>query len=175
MARTRRRYTAEYKREAANLVLSTGRAIADVGRELDVPEQTLGRWVYDAREEAGEDPRAPRRVNFTAPALPPDPVAFLAYDGPTLLEEVREAIKAMPQITAQDKGLVALAERYAHIISEVSKNGGREAVSVMYLGPHLFNMLRELGGTPMQRAGAGKPGEKPKSRLELLRGGRETG
>jgi len=143
MPRQRRRYTAEYKREAANLVLSTGRAIADVGRELDVPEQTLGRWVYDAREEAGEDPRAPRRVNFTAPALPPDPVA--------------------------------LAERYAHIISEVSKNGGREAVSVMYLGPHLFNMLRELGGTPMQRAGAGKPGEKPKSRLELLRGGRETG
>ena len=174
MARTRRRYTAEYKREAANLVLSTGRAIADVGRELDVPEQTLGRWVYDAREEAGEDPRAPRRTAFVAPPAAPDPVAFHAFEGPTLLEEIREAIAAM-DIAPQDKGLVALAERYAHIISEVSKNGGREAVSVMYLGPHLFNMLRELGGTPMQRAGAGKPGEKPKSRLELLRGGRETG
>lgn len=174
MARKRRRYTAEYKKEAALLVLNTGRSIADVGRELDIPEQTLGRWVYDAREEAGDDPRAPRRVNVPV-TLPPDPVAFAAYDGPTLLEEVREAISKM-NIEAQDKGLVALAERYAHMISEVSKNGGREAVSVMYLGPHLFNMLRELGGTPMQRAGtSGKPGEKKKSRLELLRGGRETG
>ncbi|UVF61126.1 hypothetical protein SEA_AOKA_2 [Arthrobacter phage Aoka] len=173
MARKRRRYTAEYKREAALLVLTTGRAIADVGRELDIPEQTLGRWVYDAREEAGEDPRAPRTVPVPA-VLPPDPVAFHAYDGPTLLEEVREAIAAM-DIKDCDKGLVALAERYAHMITEVSKNGGREAVSVMYLGPHLFNMLRELGGTPMQRAGAGKPGTPKKSRLELLRGGRETG
>lgn len=173
MARKRRRYTAEYKKEAALLVMNTGRAIADVGRELDIPEQTLGRWVYDLREESGEDPRAPRRVNVPL-TLPPDPVAFTAFDGPTLLEEVRSAISKM-NIEDQDKGLVALAERYAHMISEVSKNGGREAVSVMYLGPHLFNMLRELGGTPMQRAGTGKPGEKKKSRLELLRGGRETG
>ncbi|MGY4543270.1 transposase-like protein [Arthrobacter sp. UYNi723] len=173
MARKRRSYSAEYKQEAAMLVLNTGRAIADVGRELDIPEQTLGRWVFDAREEAGEDPRAPRQVNFkTAP--PPDPIAFAAFDGPSLLEEVREAIAKMETLD-QDKGLIALAERYAHMITEVAKAGGREAVSVMYLGPHLFNMLRELGGTPMQRAGAGKPAEKKKSRLELLRGGRETG
>lgn len=173
MARKRRSYTAEYKEQAALLVLTTGRAIADVGRELDVPEQTLGRWVFDAREAAGEDPRAPRQVNFKV-APPPDPIAFAAFDGPSLLEEVREAIAAM-DTKDQDKGLVALAERYAHMITEVSAGGGREAVSVMYLGPHLFNMLKELGGTPMQRAGLSKPAEKRQSRLELLRGGRETG
>lgn len=174
MARKRRSYSAEYKQEAALLVLNTGRAIADVGRELDVPEQTLGRWVFDAREAAGEDPRAPRQVNFKS-SPPPDPIAFAAFDGPSLLEEVREAIAKMETLD-QDKGLIALAERYAHMITEVAKTGGREAVSVMYLGPHLFNMLKELGGTPMQRAGLGKPGgEKKKSRLELLRGGRETG
>lgn len=173
MARRRRRYTAEYKREAAQLVLNTGRAIADVGRELDIPEQTLGRWVFDAREEAGEDPRAPRQVNFKTP-LPPDPVAFAAFDGPSLLAEVRQAIAEM-DTEDRDKGLIALAERYAHMIEAVAQNGGKEAVSVMYLGPHLFNMLKELGGTPMQRAGLGKPAEKKKSRLELLRGGRETG
>lgn len=173
MARKRRSYSTEYKQEAAFLVLTTGRAIADVGRELDIPEQTLGRWVFDAREAAGEDPRAPRQVNFTT-TPPPDPIAFAAFDGPSLLEEVREAIAKMETLD-QDKGLIALAERYAHMITEVAKTGGREAVSVMYLGPHLFNMLRELGGTPMQRAGTGKPAEKKKSRLELLRGGRETG
>ncbi|AZS11699.1 transposase [Arthrobacter phage Maja] len=173
MARKRRSYTEEYKREAAQLVLSTGRAIADVGRELDIPEQTLGRWVFDAREEAGEDPRAPRQV-ITKTQLPPDPVAFTAFPGPSLLEEVRAAITKMTT-EDKDKGLIALAERYAHMIEEVAKSGGREAVSVMYLGPHLFNMLKELGGTPMQRAGVGKPTEKKKSRLELLRGGREAG
>jgi transposase-like protein len=173
MARKRRSYSREYKEQAAHMVLTTGRPIADVGRELDIPEQTLGRWVFDAREAAGEDPRAPRQV-ITPTALPPDPVAFAAFPGPSLLEEVREAIAQM-QTEDKDKGLVALAERYAHMIEEVAKNGGREAVSVMYLGPHLFNMLKELGGTPMQRAGLGKPGEKKKSRLELLRGGRETG
>jgi transposase-like protein len=173
MARKRRRYTAEYKAQAAHMVLSTGRAIADVGRELDIPEQTLGRWVFDAREAAGEDPRAPRQV-ITKTELPPDPVAFAAFDGPSLLEEIREAISKMDTLD-QDKGLIALAERYAHMIEEVAKTGGREAVSVMYLGPHLFNMLKELGGTPMQRAGVSKPGEKKKSRLELLRGGRDTG
>lgn len=174
MSRRRRRYTAEYKEQAAQLVLTTGRPIADVGRELDIPEQTLGRWVFDAREAAGEDPRAPRQIITPAAPLPPDPVAFAAFPGPSLLEEVRAAIAQM-KTEDQDKGLIALAERYAHMIEEVAKNGGREAVSVMYLGPHLFNMLKELGGTPMQRAGLGKPGEKKKSRLELLRGGRETG
>ena len=174
MARVRRTYSKEFKREAALTVLNSGRAIADVGRELGVPEQTLGRWVFDAREEAGDDPRAPRKPNFKAPAPPPDPVAFAAFDGRPLLIEVREAISKM-NTEDQDKGLVALAERYAHMIDEVAKTGGREAVSVMYLGPHLFNMLRELGGTPMQRAGTAKPGPKQKSRLELLRGGRETG
>lgn len=172
MARKRRSYTAEYKAQAAQLVLNSGRAIADVGRELDIPEQTLGRWVFDAREAAGEDPRAPRQVNFQMP-LPPDPVAFAAFPGPSLLEEVREAIAKMTT-EDKDRGLVALAERYAHMIEEVAKAGGREAVSVMYLGPHLFNMLKELGGTPMQRAGLGKPAAKQKSRLELLRGGREA-
>ena len=173
MARKRCSYTAEYKVQAAHMVLNTGRAIADVGRELDIPEQTLGRWVFDAREAAGEDPRAPRQVNFKTP-LPPDPIAFAAFDGPSLLEEIREAISHM-ETEDRDKGLIALAERYAHMIEEVAKTGGKEAVSVMYLGPHLFNMLKELGGTPMQRAGLGKPGgEKKKSRLELLRGGREA-
>lgn len=173
MARKRRSYTAEYKEQAAALVLSSGRAIADVGRELDVPEQTLGRWVFDAREAAGEDPRAPRNVITKSPP-PPDPVEFIAFDGPTLLEEVRAAIGAMDTLD-QDRGLVALAERYAHVIDQMAKVGGKEAVSVMYLGPHLFNMLKELGGTPMQRAGLVKPDGKKSSRLALLRGGRETG
>ena len=41
----RRSFTEEYRREAAGLVIDTGRSIAAVAREIKVGEQTLGKWV----------------------------------------------------------------------------------------------------------------------------------
>ena len=43
--RQRRSYTPEYRIEAANLVIDTGRSIAAVAKEIGVGEQTLGTWV----------------------------------------------------------------------------------------------------------------------------------
>jgi len=56
MARSRREFTPEYKDEAVKLVLTTGRAVATVARELGVNEATLGRWVtaFKARNETGQ-------------------------------------------------------------------------------------------------------------------------
>jgi len=56
MARSRREFTPEYKDEAVKLVVTTGRAVATVARELGVNEATLGRWVasFKARNEAGQ-------------------------------------------------------------------------------------------------------------------------
>ncbi|KFF58452.1 transposase, partial [Cryobacterium sp. MLB-32] len=45
MARSRRDFTPEYKDEAVKLVLTTGRGVATVARELGINEATLGRWV----------------------------------------------------------------------------------------------------------------------------------
>ena len=45
MARSRRDFTPEYKDEAVTLVLTTGRAVVTVARELGINEATLGRWV----------------------------------------------------------------------------------------------------------------------------------
>lgn len=51
----RRRFTAEYRAEAARLVIESGRPIAHVAKELGLGAQLLGRWVADQRErEAGE-------------------------------------------------------------------------------------------------------------------------
>jgi len=51
----RRKFTPEYRREAAKLVIETGRSIVEVSREIGVGEQLLGRWVRLERErEAGE-------------------------------------------------------------------------------------------------------------------------
>ena len=48
-ARKRRSYSAEYKVEAAHRVIDSGRSIAEVARELNVGEQSLGVWVRDER------------------------------------------------------------------------------------------------------------------------------
>lgn len=77
LKKQRRAYTEEYKREAAGLVIDTGRTIVAVAREIGVGEQTLGRWVAQEKTRRGtglptgplgEDERAElkrlRRENF---------------------------------------------------------------------------------------------------------------
>ncbi|TFD51486.1 transposase [Cryobacterium sp. Hh11] len=56
MARSRRDFTPEYKDEAVKLVVTTGRAVATVARELGINEATLGRWVmaFKARNQTGQ-------------------------------------------------------------------------------------------------------------------------
>jgi transposase-like protein len=58
MSVTRRKYTPEYRVEAAHRVIDSGRTIAEVARDLGVSEQLLGRWVHDerARELAASAP-----------------------------------------------------------------------------------------------------------------------
>jgi transposase len=52
----RRRYSEQYRRDAARLVIDSGRSLRDVGAELGVNSETLRRWVLDerAREEAAK-------------------------------------------------------------------------------------------------------------------------
>ena len=52
---TRRTYTQEYKEEAADYIISSGRPIAQVARELGIGEQMLGRWVKARRLQRGLD------------------------------------------------------------------------------------------------------------------------
>ena len=56
MARSRRQFTSEYKDEAVKLVITTGKAVATVARELGINEASLGRWVtaFKARNETGQ-------------------------------------------------------------------------------------------------------------------------
>lgn len=51
------KYTAEFRREALELVRSSGRPVAEVARSLGVNEGTLGNWVAAervARERAAD-------------------------------------------------------------------------------------------------------------------------
>ena len=53
---TRRRFSAEFKRDAVELVRTTGKPIAEVARDLGVGESSLGYWVTRDRKVRGEHP-----------------------------------------------------------------------------------------------------------------------
>ena len=54
------KYTSEFRREALELVGSSGQSVAEVARSLGVSSQTLGNWVKADRErrEREQDPEA---------------------------------------------------------------------------------------------------------------------
>jgi transposase len=52
--RTRRKFTDEFKRNAVELVRTTGRPIAQVADEMGIYDSTLGNWVKQDRIDRGE-------------------------------------------------------------------------------------------------------------------------
>jgi|SRR5512132_2184352 transposase len=52
--RTRREFTKEFKRDAVELVRTTGRPIAQIAHDLGVYDSTLGNWVRQDAIDHGE-------------------------------------------------------------------------------------------------------------------------
>ena len=52
--RPRRKFSDEFKRDAVDLVLKTGRPIAEVADELGIYDSTLGNWVRRRQIDEGE-------------------------------------------------------------------------------------------------------------------------
>jgi transposase-like protein len=50
-----RKFTPEFREEAARMVVETSRPIAEVARELGVNETSLGNWVRAYRKEHASD------------------------------------------------------------------------------------------------------------------------
>jgi transposase len=52
-----RKFTPEFREEAARMVVETSRPIAEVARELGINETSLGNWVRAYRQKhAGDEP-----------------------------------------------------------------------------------------------------------------------
>jgi transposase len=57
MRERRRKFTPEFKDEAVKMVIESSRSVAEVAREIQVNEGTLGNWVHKYRlDHAGEEP-----------------------------------------------------------------------------------------------------------------------
>ena len=54
MSERRRKFSPQFKAEAVQMVLETGRPIAEVARDLGINEGTLGNWVNVWRRENPE-------------------------------------------------------------------------------------------------------------------------
>ncbi len=50
MGQARKKYTQQYRDEAVELVISSGRPMAEIARDLGMNEGTLGSWVARAKE-----------------------------------------------------------------------------------------------------------------------------
>ena len=58
MPEQRRRFSAQFKAEAVQMVIETGKPIAEVARDLDIHDGTLGNWV-NAYRRAHPEPDQP--------------------------------------------------------------------------------------------------------------------
>jgi hypothetical protein len=94
-------------------------------------------------------------------------------DLPSLVESVTDAVKAMHWLTESDQAMVDLAIRYAQRIEEAATEGGDQSFKMVgWLGPHLANTLKSLGGAPAERKALGVE-RAVKGRLAELRAARE--
>jgi len=59
MSKKRQQYTAEFKKEAAGLVVDQGLTAAQAARDLGVSESVLGRWIQQARASTAAPEAAP--------------------------------------------------------------------------------------------------------------------
>jgi transposase-like protein len=58
MPEHRRRFSPQFKAEAVQMVIETGKPIAEIARDLGVNDGTLGNWVK-AWRDANPEPRQP--------------------------------------------------------------------------------------------------------------------
>src|SRR2546421_11040548 len=73
--RQRRSFTEEYKRQAAELVVSSGRSITSVAKELGLRDSVLRRWVEKLRQEPAS---AAWRPTTQATPMPADQASEIA-------------------------------------------------------------------------------------------------
>lgn len=85
---------------------------------------------------------------------------FEAYTPYDLEAKVTKAIESMEWLSDPDDGAIELAKQYSRRIDKALEAADRDpdnsnlavaATKALYLGSHLLNTLKELGGTPGSR------------------------
>lgn len=101
MGNANRKFTLEFKTEAAHRVIDTGRSVAEVAAELSLVSDTLGRWVREER----------RRMDAMADSS----------NEPLSTAERTELLRLRRQVADQDKDLIFLGKAAAYFASNPPK------------------------------------------------------
>lgn len=101
MGATRRRFTLEFRIEAAHRVIDTGRSVREVASELSVVENSLHKWVRDER----------RRME-TLQGSGGEPLSAA---------ERAELLRLRRQVSEQEKDLAFLGKAAAYFASNPPK------------------------------------------------------
>ena len=98
MRTTRRKFTLEFRTDAAHRVIDTGRTIIDVAGELSLDKGSLARWVRDER----------RRLETVAGST----------QEPLSSAERSELLRLRRQVAEQEKDLAFLGKAAAYVCHE---------------------------------------------------------
>jgi transposase len=101
MGATRRKFTLEFKTEAAHRVIDSDRTVREVASELSVHENTLSLWVRDER----------RRIEALQASA----------DVPLSVAERAELIRLRREAVERDKDLAFLGKAAAYFASNPPK------------------------------------------------------
>ena len=80
MAQHRRRFSPQFKAEAVQFVIETGRPIAEIARELEINEGTLGNWVNEWKQSNPKPEKAPTPVERARVAQMEDEIRKLRLE-----------------------------------------------------------------------------------------------
>ena len=104
MSPSRRKFTPEYKVEAAHRVIDSGRSVAEVASELAINEANLYAWVRDER----------RRIE----------AAKGSNDEPLSAKERAELIELRKKVEDQEKDLAFLGKAAAYFVQNPPSKKG---------------------------------------------------
>lgn len=96
MGEQRRVFPAEFKRNAVDLVQSSGRSVAEVAKDLGIERGLLDRWRREAREAEGGSRKA-----FTGQGNPRDEELARLQKENADLRETNEILKKSVAIFSQ--------------------------------------------------------------------------
>ena len=139
---------------------SDAAALRYVAAQFNVPAATLRDWV----KAAPADQQAPAAVvvipaerasNKDRAGVDTHVVEIVGAPDPETLEGTfRASVAAMDWLKDTDNALVRTGLEYARQIDKVIQDpevSATDKTKALYLGPHLINALKELGGTPGSR------------------------
>ena len=96
MARMKRKFSPQFKAEAVQFVIETGRPIAEIARELEINEGTLGNWVNEWKQSIPEPEKALTPVERARVAEMEDEIRRLWMENEFLDEAAAFFAKTQP-------------------------------------------------------------------------------